>query len=211
MNNGYLGMVRQWQELFYNNRLSAVTLDCFPDAEKLAGAYGFKGRTIDKPWELAPALEEAVQRAGAVPVEREGVAVRMRLSDGAGRRRDSMKWCWARRNPWRCPPSKVDTMLQVISLLLENKPGALMRVTGLLSQRGYNIESLTVARTLDPELSRMTIVVDVDATLRQQVIKQMNKLINVLQATDLTRIARGVPRTAAGARPHAAWKRARRC
>jgi len=77
-------------------------------------------------------------------------------------------------------------MLQIISLLLENKPGALMRVTGLLTQRGYNIESLTVARTLDPELSRMTIVVDVDATQRQQVIKQANKLINVLQATDLT-------------------------
>ena len=77
-------------------------------------------------------------------------------------------------------------MLQIISLLLENKPGALMRVTGLLTQRGYNIESLTVARTLDPELSRMTIVVDVDSTQRQQVIKQANKLINVLQATDLT-------------------------
>ena len=77
-------------------------------------------------------------------------------------------------------------MLQVISLLLENKPGALMRVTGLLSQRGYNIESLTVGRTLDPELSRMTIVVDVESPQRSQVIKQMNKLINVLQATDLT-------------------------
>src|ERR1700751_3047044 len=77
-------------------------------------------------------------------------------------------------------------MQQIISLLLENKPGALMRVTGLLSQRGYNIESLTVARTLDPEISRMTIAVDVDATQRQQVIKQMNKLINVLQASDLT-------------------------
>ena len=77
-------------------------------------------------------------------------------------------------------------MLQIISLLLENKPGALMRVTGLLSQRGYNIESLTVARTLDPEISRMTIAVDVEAAQRQQVIKQMNKLINVLQATDLT-------------------------
>jgi acetolactate synthase I/III small subunit len=77
-------------------------------------------------------------------------------------------------------------MLQVISLLLENKPGALMRVTGLLSQRGYNIESLTVGRTLDPELSRMTIVVDVETPQRVQVIKQMNKLINVLQATDLT-------------------------
>ena len=64
MNNGYLGMVRQWQTLFYNNRLSAVELDCFPDAEKLAGAYGFKGKTIDKPWELAAALDEAVKEPG---------------------------------------------------------------------------------------------------------------------------------------------------
>ena len=77
-------------------------------------------------------------------------------------------------------------MLQVISLLLENKPGALMRVTGLLTQRGYNIESLTVARTLDPEISRMTIVVEVEDPQRPQLIKQMNRLINVLQAVDLT-------------------------
>lgn len=77
-------------------------------------------------------------------------------------------------------------MQQIISLLMENKPGALMRVTGLLSQRGYNIESLTVARTLDPSLSRMTIVVDVEPNIRAQVIKQMNKLINVLQAADVT-------------------------
>lgn len=77
-------------------------------------------------------------------------------------------------------------MLQIISLLVENKPGALMRITGVLSARGYNIESLTVARTLDPTLSRMTIVVDVDPTLRRQVVKQMNKLVNVLQAADLT-------------------------
>src|SRR5258707_1931273 len=77
-------------------------------------------------------------------------------------------------------------MLQLISLLMENKPGALMRVTGLLSARGYNIESLTVARTLDPELSRMSIVVDIEPNQRAQVIKQMNKLINVLQATDLS-------------------------
>jgi acetolactate synthase-1/3 small subunit len=77
-------------------------------------------------------------------------------------------------------------MLQVISLLVENKPGALLRVTGLLGSRGYNIESLTVARTVDPELSRMTIAVDVDSKLCAQVIKQMNKLVNVLQATDVT-------------------------
>lgn len=77
-------------------------------------------------------------------------------------------------------------MLMTISILMENKPGALMRVTGLISQRGYNIESLTVARTLDPMLSRMTITVDVDSRQRAQVIKQMNKLVNVLQAADLT-------------------------
>jgi acetolactate synthase-1/2/3 large subunit len=64
MNNGYLGMVRQWQTLFYNNRLSSVELDCFPDAEKLAAAYGFKGRTIDKPFELRSALEAAVNEPG---------------------------------------------------------------------------------------------------------------------------------------------------
>ena len=77
-------------------------------------------------------------------------------------------------------------MLQVISVLVENKPGALMRITGLFTQRTYNIESLTVARTLDPSLSRMTIVADVDPKIRAQVIKQINKLVNVLQATDLT-------------------------
>ncbi len=64
MNNGYLGMVRQWQTLFYNNRLSSVEMDCFPDAEKLAGAYGFKGRTVEKPSELASAMEAAVAEPG---------------------------------------------------------------------------------------------------------------------------------------------------
>jgi len=65
-------------------------------------------------------------------------------------------------------------MQQIISILMENKPGALMRVTGLLSQRGYNIETLTVARTFDPTLSRMTIAVDVEPSTRAQVIKQMS-------------------------------------
>jgi acetolactate synthase I/II/III large subunit len=64
VNNGYLGMVRQWQELFYNNRLCQVELNSFPDVKQLAGAYGFKGRTIEKPQELASALEEAVREKG---------------------------------------------------------------------------------------------------------------------------------------------------
>ncbi len=77
-------------------------------------------------------------------------------------------------------------MMQLISLLMENKPGALMRVTGLLSARGYNIESLTVARTSDPALSRMSILVEVEPHQRALVIKQMNRLVNVLQAADLS-------------------------
>jgi acetolactate synthase-1/2/3 large subunit len=64
MNNGHLGMVRQWQELFYHNRLSQVRLDCFPDAEKLAAAYGFKGSTVSKPGQLAAALDIAIREPG---------------------------------------------------------------------------------------------------------------------------------------------------
>jgi acetolactate synthase-1/2/3 large subunit len=64
MNNGYLGMVRQWQELFYNNRLSEVELTSFPDVEKLAGAYGFKGRTVDNVNEMPQALADAVNEPG---------------------------------------------------------------------------------------------------------------------------------------------------
>ena len=64
MNNGYLGMVRQWQELFYNNRLSEVALTSFPDVEKLAGAYGFKGRTVSSVDEMPAALKAAVDEPG---------------------------------------------------------------------------------------------------------------------------------------------------
>jgi acetolactate synthase-1/2/3 large subunit len=64
VNNGHLGMVRQWQELFYNNRTCSVQLDCFPDAEKLGAAYGIPGRTIERPEEVRPALEAAVREPG---------------------------------------------------------------------------------------------------------------------------------------------------
>ena len=88
MNNGYLGMVRQWQELFYNNRLCQVQLDTFPDPEKLAGAYGFKGRTVERPSQLRAGAGRSGEGAGSVLAERAGHAVRKRVSDGSGRRRD---------------------------------------------------------------------------------------------------------------------------
>jgi len=64
MNNGYLGMVRQWQDLFYQNRLSAVQIEAFPNIELLAAAYGIKGRIVEKPSELNAALQEALDYPG---------------------------------------------------------------------------------------------------------------------------------------------------
>jgi len=77
----------------------------------------------------------------------------------------------------------------VISVLLENESGALSRVSGLFSARGYNIESLTVAATQDPTLSRMTIVTIGTEQTVEQIIKQLNKLIDVVRLTDLTEVS----------------------
>ncbi|MBU3824489.1 MAG: acetolactate synthase small subunit [Candidatus Oceanisphaera merdipullorum] len=77
-------------------------------------------------------------------------------------------------------------MRRIISLLLENESGALSRVVGLFSQRAYNIETLTVAPTEDPTLSRMTIVTIGDERQIEQIIKQLNKLVDVLKVTDLS-------------------------
>ena len=77
-------------------------------------------------------------------------------------------------------------MRHVISILMENESGALSRVAGLFSARGYNIESLTVAPTEDPSLSRMTLVTRGDESIIEQITKQLNKLIEVVKLLDLT-------------------------
>ena len=76
-------------------------------------------------------------------------------------------------------------MRRIISLLMENESGALSRVSGLFSARGYNIESLTVAPTEDPSISRMTIVTYGSDEVIEQIIKQLNKLIDVVKVLDL--------------------------
>ena len=76
-------------------------------------------------------------------------------------------------------------MRHIISLLLENEPGALSRVVGLFSARGYNIESLTVAPTEDASLSRMTIVSSASHDTLEQITKQLNKLVHVLKVVEL--------------------------
>ena len=76
-------------------------------------------------------------------------------------------------------------MRHTISVLVENKFGVLARVAGLFSGRGYNIESLSVAPTVDPEISHMTIVTRGDDRVIEQVTKQLNKLVDVIKVSDL--------------------------
>ncbi len=76
-------------------------------------------------------------------------------------------------------------MRHILSLLMENEAGALSRVSGLFSARGYNIESLTVAPTEDPTLSRMTIVTSGSDDVIEQITKQLNKLIEIVKVVDL--------------------------
>ncbi|HEC98601.1 MAG TPA: acetolactate synthase small subunit [Nitrospirae bacterium] len=79
-------------------------------------------------------------------------------------------------------------MRHTISVLVENKFGVLSRVSGLFSGRGYNIESLSVDETIDPQLSVMTIVTSGDDQIIEQITKQLNKLIDVIKVVDLTEV-----------------------
>ena len=77
-------------------------------------------------------------------------------------------------------------MKRIISVLMENAPGALSRIVGVFSQRGYNVDSLCVAATDGKSLSRLTITTQADDKVIEQITKQVNKLIDVLKVTDLT-------------------------
>ena len=77
-------------------------------------------------------------------------------------------------------------MKYILSVLVENKPGVLSRVTGLISRRGFNIDSLTVAPTEDVTMSRMTIIVEADEVGYEQITKQLHKLVSVYKISDLT-------------------------
>lgn len=79
-------------------------------------------------------------------------------------------------------------MKYTLSVLVENRPGVLTRVAGLFARRGYNIDSLSVGRTEDDTYSRMTIVVDGDNDIVEQVAKQLHKLIDVVKVTDITSV-----------------------
>ena len=178
LNNGYLGMVRQWQDLFWNKRYSFTCIEVQPDFKMLAEAFGAVGLLVTEKDEIEPALREAhrLRPPGGdrLPDLRRGE----RVPDGAGRSGDH-------RDDRRPEPQGEEVMKHTLSILVENKPGVLTRVAGLFARRGFNIESLAVGLSEDPKLSRITIVIDGDEHPVDQVTKQLHKLINVVKIRDL--------------------------
>ena len=177
INNESLGMVRQWQTLFYNERYSETDLHSkrIPDFVKLADAYGCVGLACETADEVDATIAKAME-INDVPV-----VVDFRVH------RDAMVWPMVaagheqRLHQVRARPrARVRRgralMKHTLSVLVEDKPGVLARIAGLFSRRGFNIESLAVGPTEHAEVSRMTIVVNVEDSPLEQVTKQLNKL-----------------------------------
>jgi len=181
VNNGYLGMVRQWQDMFFEERFSQIKLThSLPDYAALARAYGALGFTAESAEELEEALTEAIASGRTCVVGRARRPARALLPDDprrGGCDRHGRVPGHAHRGAGR--------MKHTISVLVENKPGALTRVTTMFARRGYNIESLAVGETERHDVSRITLRVDCETHSLEQIEKQMHKLVNVLRVTEL--------------------------
>ena len=196
MNNGYLGMVRQWQELFWDGKYSHVETGEFPDFVKLAEAYGATGMRFEDKTTLVAGHEarDRDARPGARRRARDARGEHLPDDPGrAGRPRDggvSVMGEPGTKEPLSLEELEASTNMRtgrkhVLSILVENKSGVLTRIAGLFARRGFNIDTLTVGPTDDEQVSRVTLTVDGALHPIDQVTKQLHKLINVLKIRDL--------------------------
>ena len=179
INNGWLGMVRQWQEMFYDERFAQTHLThAVPNYAQLAEAYGCAGFTVETEDELEAALTAAFSagRSAVVDVRCAAEEKCFPMIPAGAAAVDVVEAPGARSSPHDH---------HTISVRLENKPGALARVSQLFSRRGYNIQSLAVGPTERPDISRLTLRVDCSEHSLEQIEKQMHKLVNVLRVTEL--------------------------
>ena len=192
MNNGYMGMVRQWQELFWDRRYSSVEMGPSPDWVKLAEAFGATGMRCEDSADLE---ETMAQGAGN---RRPGAARRARLARGellpddpGRRRREGHGGLMEAGTPQLVKleelrvPGQLSGRKHILSILVENKPGRAGPVAGLFARRGFNIDTLAVGPTDDPSISRITLTLDGAVHPIDQVTKQLHKLINVLKIRDM--------------------------
>ena len=181
VNNGHLGMVRQWQDMFFEERFSQVNLTHhLPDYAALADAYGAKGFVAEDEDTLTDALEQALACGRTAVVDCRVDPRRALLPDDPGRRGGA--------RPRRVPVRRREghrVTTHTLAVLVENKPGALTRITTMFARRGFNIESLAVGPTERHDISRITLCVECDENALAQIQKQMHKLVNVLRITEL--------------------------
>ena len=185
VNNGWLGMVRQWQELFYAERFAETHLTKqVPDyaaARRRARLRRLHGRQRGRPrvdarrrrsTAAAPpsSTRASIPDENCYPMVPAGAASVdiIEMPDEEPR-----------------PPEDHRMSHHTVSVELENKPGALARVSQLFARRGYNIQCLAVGPTERPDISRLTLRVDCSEHSFEQIEKQMHKLVNVLRVTEL--------------------------
>ena len=197
MNNGHFGMVRQWQELFWDERYQSVEMGSSPDWPKLAEAFGWTGMQCTDKGELREAMRTALETDGPVlldvhvtkdencyPMIPAGHAARDMVGVGAGLMGEP-----GTQDVVRLEDLEVGRQLtgrkHILSLLVENRPGVLARIAGLFSRRGFNIDTLAVGPTEDPDISRITLTLDGAVHPIDQVTKQLHKLVNVIKIRDM--------------------------
>ena len=152
--------------------IPALTWKTNPDLCKVAEAFGAAGIRVTKTEEVRKAIEESLKINDRPTLIDFRVAKEENVLPFVPPARRSTK-CW-----W------ID-MKHTISVLVENKPGVLSRVSGLFSRRGFNIESLAVGTTEIESVSRMTIVASGDDHVLEQITKQLYKLIDVIKVFDI--------------------------
>ena len=195
LNNSYLGMVRQWQEMFYDERYSEVYLNAkVPDFVMWAESMGCVGILVESPEEVGPAIEKAnsIKDRSVVIEFRTDASELVFPMVPAGSSNDDLILHPTQQDRAEAP--EVTTINQyggqtlnhhILSVLVQNRPGVLARVSSLFARRGFNIFSLAVAPAEDEGMSRITIVVDVESTPLEQITKQLFKLIDVVKISEL--------------------------
>ena len=193
INNGSLGMIRQWQTLFYDQRYSNSNLGDkksevmgtrIPDFVKLADAYGCIGLRCERKEDVDAVIEQAMA-INDQPVVIDFIVHKDAMvwpMVAAGTSKSDISVARGMAPDW---DGRIGMTKHTLSVLVENKPGVLVRIAGLFARRGFNIDSLAVGPTEHEEISRMTIVVNCDEHPLEQVTKQLNKLINVLKIVEL--------------------------
>ena len=195
MNNGHLGMVRQWQELFHGNRLSAVRLDTFPEVSKLAEAYGLRGFTIESPAALAPALEQAASEPGpcllnvrvasfenVYPMVPSGAGIHeMVLGASIELPSGTSSSSQAPVQSERPREGAVSLTQELIALLVDNAPGALQRIMVVITAQGCTIRSFLACSATLPGQLKVTMALDGDERAIGRVRKRLSGLVNVIE------------------------------